>query len=96
VGEATSWVGTVPTTLWIKADDDLSPSELSLAAFRPGMQWVVRVQNADAGMSNYPLPVVGNTARLPWWHINYDVEGPGPNVVNLDALRGMARSQQLP
>jgi hypothetical protein len=70
--------------------------EVAMAAFRPGTQWVVRVQNADAGMSNYPLPVVGNTARLPWWHINYDVEGPGPNVVNLDALRGMARSQQLP
>jgi hypothetical protein len=44
---ATSWVGTIPTTLWIN-DGALSLSGLALPAFRPGTQWVVRVQNADA------------------------------------------------
>ena len=89
---ATSWVGTVPTTLWIN-EDHVSLSGLSLEAFRPGTQWVVDVRNADAGMGRHPLPVVGNTVRLPWKHIRGDVEGPTPEVVNLDELRGMARSQ---
>lgn len=59
-----------------------------------GTQWVVRVQNASAGMSGHPLPIVGDTVRIPWEHIAADPEGPQPEVVNLDALRGMARRQQ--
>jgi hypothetical protein len=55
---------------------------------------VVRVQNVDAGMSGHPLPVVGDTVRIPWQHIAADPEGPKPEVVNLDELRGMARRQQ--
>jgi hypothetical protein len=89
----TNWVGTVPTTLWVN-EDYVSSSGLSLEAFRPGTQWVVRVHNADAGIGRHPLPVVGNTVRLPWKYIKGDVEGPTPEVVNLDELRGMARKQQ--
>jgi hypothetical protein len=88
-----SWVGTVATMLWV-TDDTLSSSGLSLAAFRPGTQWVVRVQNADAAMSHHPLLVVGDTVRIPWEHLAADPEGPKPEVVNLDELRGMARRQQ--
>jgi hypothetical protein len=91
---ATSWVGTVPTTLWVN-DRDLSLSGLSVAAFGPGTQWVVRVRDADAAMSTYPLPVVGDTVWIPWEHISAaDPEDPKPEVVNLDALRGMARSRE--
>ena len=91
---ATSWVGTVPTTLWVN-EDHISSSGLSLEAFRPGTQWVVTVKNADAGMRSYPLPVVGDTVRLPWKQLVGDgVDGPKPEVMNLDVLRGMARRQQ--
>jgi hypothetical protein len=88
-----SWVGTVPTTLWAN-DGNLSSSGLSVEAFQPGTQWMVRVQNTDAGMSAHPLSVVGDTVRIPWEHVAADSEGPKPEVVNLHALRGMARRQQ--
>ena len=74
---ATSWVATIPSTLWINAGD-LSLSGLSLAAFRPGTQWELRVQNADAAMSADPLPVVGDSARIPWEHMNADPKDPRP------------------
>jgi hypothetical protein len=89
---ATSWVGTIPTTLWINAGD-LSFSGLSLGAFQPGTRWVVSVRDADGRMGRYPLPVVGDTARIPWEHINADPKDPKPEAVNLDELRRMARSQ---
>jgi hypothetical protein len=89
---ATNWVGTIPTTLWIN-DRDLSSSGLSLGAFQPGTRWVVRVQNADAAISSFPLPVVGDSVRIPWEYINADPKDAKPEVVNLDELRGMARRQ---
>ena len=91
---ATSWVGTVPTRLWVDEDDDLSSSGLPLAAFRPGTHWVVKVKNADAGIRNYPLPVVGDTVRLPWKQLVGEVDGPKREVVNLEMLRGIAQRQQ--
>ena len=54
----------------------------------------VKVKNADAGMRSYPLPVVGDTVRLPWKHLVGEVDGPKREVVNLDVLRGIAQRQQ--
>ena len=71
----TSWVGTVPTTLWVTGGGVDHPIHGPLRtfgasgpapeAFRPGTQWVVQVRTADAWMTNHPLPVVGNTVRIP-------------------------------
>jgi hypothetical protein len=100
----TSWVGTVPSTLWVTDEVGHHPikrllrmgsssARPSLEAFRPGTQWVVRVQNADAWMGSLPLLVVGNTVRVPKGDFIDDVDGADPKVVDLDALRGMARRQ---
>jgi hypothetical protein len=95
----TSWVGTVPTTLWVDGGVVDHPTDGRLMtvrasgfapeAFRPGTQWVVQVRNADAWMPNHPLPVVGNTVRIPWLAAD-DIDGGDPTVVNLDALRARA------
>jgi hypothetical protein len=65
----TSWVGTVPTTLWVDGGVVDHPTKGRLMtvraagfapqAFRPGTQWVVQVRNADAWMPNHPRPDVG-------------------------------------
>jgi len=62
----TSWVGTVPTTLWVDGGVVDHPTEGRLMtvraagfapeAFRPGTQWVVQVRDVDAWMPNHPLP----------------------------------------
>ena len=102
----TSWVGTVPTTLWFPDDVVHHPPKRllrtvisspwsSLEDFRPGTQWVVRVHNKDGWwMSGRALPVVGNTARVPWGGrvIDY-VDGGNPRKVSLDALRDWAQRQ---
>jgi hypothetical protein len=103
----TSWVGTVPSTLWVTNDVGHRPpkrllrtvvpsSRPSLAAFRPGTQWVVRVRNADAWMSGRALPVVGDIVRIPFERVIVidDVDGADPMQVSLDALRGSARRQE--
>jgi hypothetical protein len=90
---ATNWAGTIPTQLWVNAGA-ISLSGLSLPALRPGTQWVVRVQNADTTMSRYPLPVVGDTVRIPWDYMNADPKDPKPEVVNLDELRSMVWSRE--
>lgn len=91
----TSWVGTVPTTLWVDGGVVDHPTDGRLRtvraagfapeAFRPGTQWVVQVRDADAWMPNHPLPVVGNSVRIPRLAAD-DVDGGDPKVVNLDAL----------
>ena len=101
----TSWVGIVPTTLWITGGVVDHPSDGPLRtvtasgfapeAFRPGMQWVVQVRTADAWMSNHPLPVVGDTVRIPWPAAD-NIDGGDPKVVNLDALRGKAEQWSPP
>jgi hypothetical protein len=95
----TSWVGTVPTTLWVDGGIVDHPTKGRLMtvraagfapqAFLPGTQWVVQVRNADAWMPNHPLPVVGNTVRVPIPAAD-DIDGGDPKVVNLDALRSRA------
>ena len=98
---ATSWVGTVPTTLWVRGGVINHPTKGLLRtvgssgpspeAFRPGTQWVVQIRTADAWMTNHPLPVVGNTVRIPRGiPATDDIDGGDPKVVNLDALRGRA------
>lgn len=101
----TSWVGTVPTTLWVDGGIVDHPTKGRLRtvraagfapeAFRPGTRWVVQVRNADAWMPNHPLPVVGNTVRIPIPAAD-DVDGGDPKVVNLDALRGKAERSSPP
>ena len=101
----TSWVGTVPTTLWVTGGVVNHPtrglvptfgaSGFAPEAFRPGTQWVVQVRNADAWMSNHPLPVVGNTVRFPSLAAD-DIDGGDPKVVNLDVLRGRAERSSPP
>jgi hypothetical protein len=55
---------------------------------------VVRVRNEDAWwMSSQALPVVGNTARVPWGRVIDDVDGANPKKANLDALRDKAQRQ---
>ena len=103
---ATSWVGTVPTTLWVRGGvinhptkgllRTIGSSGPSPEAFRPGTQWVVQVRNADAWMSNHPLPVVGNTVRIPGIPAADDIDGGDPKVVSLDALRGRAERPSPP
>jgi hypothetical protein len=56
----------------------------------PGMS-VGMVSVTAGGGGN--RPVAGDSVRIPWGHINADPDGPKPEVVNLDALRSMARSQ---
>jgi hypothetical protein len=103
----TSWVGTVPSTLWVTNDVGhrppkrllrtvVSSSRPSLEAFRPGTQWVVRVRNVDAWMSGRALPVVGDIARIPFERVIVidDVDGADPMEVSLDALRASARRQE--
>jgi hypothetical protein len=96
-----SWVGSVPSTLWVAFEVDHHPIKRllgigsssyrpSLEAFRPGTQWVVRVRNADAHAID-PLPVVGNTVRIPMKRVVDDVDGADPKKVSLDALRDRAR-----
>jgi hypothetical protein len=103
----TSWVGTVPTTLWVRGGVVDHPTEGLLRtfgasgpspeAFRPGTQWVVQVRNADGWMSPHPLPVVGNTVRIPRGiPAADDVDGGDPKVVSLDALRGGAERWSPP
>jgi len=101
----TSWVGTVPTTLWVTGGVVNHPTDGPLRtvtasgfapeAFRPGTQWVVQVRNADAWMPNHPLPVVGNTVRFPSLAAD-DIDGVDPKVVSLDALRGRAERSSPP
>ena len=101
----TSWVGTVPTTLWVDGGVVDHPTKGRLMtvrasgfapeAFRPGTRWVVQVRNADAWMPNHPLPVVGNTVRFPRLAAD-DIDGGDPKVVNLDALRGKAERSSPP
>jgi hypothetical protein len=101
----TSWVGTVPTTLWVTGGVVDHPSDGPLRtvtasgfapeAFRPGTQWVVQVRDADAWMPNHPLPVVGNTVRIPIPAAD-DIDGGDPKVVNLDALRSRAERWSPP
>jgi hypothetical protein len=101
----TSWIGTVPTTLWVDGGAVDHPTHGRLRtvraagfgpeAFRPGTQWVVQVRNADAWMPNYPLPVVGNTVRIPIPAAD-DIDGGDPKVVNLDALRSRADRSSPP
>jgi hypothetical protein len=101
----TSWVGTVPTTLWVTGGVVDHPSDGPLRtvtasgfapeAFRPGTQWVVQVRDADAWMPNHPLPVVGNTVRIPIPAAD-DIDGGDPKVVNLDALRSKAERWSPP
>ena len=101
----TSWVGTVPTTLWVDGGVVDHPTKGRLMtvrasgfapeAFRPGTRWVVQVRNADAWMPNHPLPVVGNTVRIPIPAAD-DVDGGDPKVVNLDALRDRAERWSPP
>jgi len=101
----TSWVGTVPATLWITGGVVDHPTDGPLRtvgasgfapeAFRPGTRWVVQVRNADAWMSNHPLPVVGNTVRIPWPAVD-DIDGGDSKVVSLDALRGRAERSSPP
>ena len=97
----TSWVGTVPTTLWVTGGVVDHPihgplrtfgaSGFAPEAFRPGTQWVVQIRDADAWMTNHPLPVVGNTVRIPRGiPATDDIDGGDPKVVNLDALRSRA------
>ena len=102
---ATSWVGTLPTTLWVRGGVVNHPTKGLLRtvgssgpspeAFRPGTQWVVQVRTADAWMSPHPLPVVGNTVRIPWPAAD-DIDGGDPKVVSLDALRGRAERSSPP
>jgi hypothetical protein len=103
----TSWVGTVPTTLWVRGGvvdhptkgllRTVGSSGPSPEAFRPGTQWVVQVRNADGWMSPHPLPVVGNTVRIPRGiPAADDVDGGDPKVVSLDALRGRAEMWSPP
>jgi hypothetical protein len=101
----TSWVGTVPTTLWVDGGVVDHPTRGLLRtvraagfapeAFRPGTRWVVQVRNADAWMPNHPLPVVGNTVRIPIPAAD-DIDGGDPKVVNLDALRSRAARSSAP
>jgi hypothetical protein len=101
----TSWVGTVPTTLWVDGGVVDHPTDGPLRtvrasgfapeAFRPGTQWVVQVRNADAWMPNHPLPVVSNTVRIPVPAAD-DIDGGDPKVVNLDALRSRAERSSPP
>lgn len=101
----TSWVGTVPTTLWVDGGVVDHPTKGRLMtvraagfapqAFRPGTQWVVQVRNANAWMPNHPLPVVGNTVRIPIPAAD-DIDGGDPKVVNLDALRSRAGRRSPP
>ena len=94
-----SWVGTVPTTLWVDGGVVDHPTDGPLRtvrasgfapeAFTPGTQWVVQVRDADAWMPNHPLPVAGNTVRIPVPAAD-DIDGGDPKVVSLDALRGRA------
>ena len=44
-------------------------------------------------MSSLALPVVGNTARVPWERVIDNVDGANPMKVNLDALRDRAQGQ---
>jgi hypothetical protein len=103
----TSWVGTVATTLWVRGGvvdhptkgllRTVGSSGPSPEAFRPGTQWVVQVRNADGWMSPHPLPVVGNTVRIPRGiPAADDVDGGDPKVVSLDALRGRAEMWSPP
>jgi hypothetical protein len=101
----TSWVGTVPTTLWVDGGVVDHPTDglvrtvrasgFAPEAFRPGTQWVVQVRNADAWMPNHPVPVVGNTVRIPVPAAD-DIDGGDPKVVSLDALRGRAERRSPP
>jgi hypothetical protein len=101
----TSWVGTVPTTLWVDGGVVDHPTKGRLMtvraagfapqAFTPGTRWVVQVRNADAWMPNHPLPVVGNTVRIPIPAAD-DIDGGDPKVVNLDALRSRAERWSPP
>jgi hypothetical protein len=101
----TSWVGTVPTTLWVDGGVVDHPTDGRLMtvrasgfapeAFTPGTQWVVQVRNADAWMPNHPLPVMGNTVRIPIPAAD-DIDGGDPKVVNLDALRSRAERWSPP
>jgi hypothetical protein len=103
--DPTSWVGTVPTTLWVDGGVVDHPTRGLLRtvraagfapeAFRPGTQWVVQVRDADAWMPNHPLPVVGNTVRIPVPAAD-DVDGGDAKVVNLDALRSRAERWSPP
>jgi hypothetical protein len=100
-----SWVGTVPTTLWVTGGVVNHPTDGRLRtvtasgfapeAFTPGTQWVVQVRDADAWMPNHPLPVVGNTVRISVPAAD-DVDGGDPKVVSLDALRGRAERPSPP
>jgi hypothetical protein len=100
-----SWVGTVPTTLWVDGGVVDHPTDGPLRtvrasgfapeAFPPGTQWVVQVRDADAWMPNHPLPVVGNTVRISVPAAD-DVDGGDPKVVSLDALRGRAERRSPP
>jgi hypothetical protein len=103
----TSWVGTVPTTLWVDGGVVDHPTEGRLMtvraagfapeAFRPGTQWVVQVRDVDAWMPNHPLPVVGNTVRIPRGiPAADDIDGGDPKVVSLDALRSRAERWSPP
>ena len=103
----TSWVGTVPTTLWVDGGVVDHPTKGRLMtvrasgfapeAFGPGTRWVVQVRNADDWMPNHPLPVVGNTVRIPRGiPATDDIDGGDPKVVNLDALRGRAERWSPP
>lgn len=103
---ATSWVGTVPATLWVRGGVINHPTKGLLRtvgssgpspeAFRPGTQWVVQVRNADAWMSPHPLPVVGDTVRILGIPAADDIDGGDPKVVSLDALRGRAERWSPP
>jgi len=100
-----SWVGTVPTTLWVDGGVVDHPTYGRLRtvraagfapeAFQRGTNWVVQVRNADAWMPNHPLPVVGNTVRIPVTAAD-DIDGGDPKVVNLDALRSRAERWSPP
>jgi hypothetical protein len=102
----TSWVGTVPRTLWVRGGvvdhptkgllRTVGSSGPSPEAFRPGTQWVVQVRTADAWMSPHPLPVVGDTVRFPGIPAADDVDGGDPKVVSLDALRRRAERWSPP
>ena len=97
------------TTLWFPDDVVHHPPERllrtvisspwsSLEDFRPGTQWVVRVHNEDGWwMSGAALPVVGNSARVPWEGrvIDY-VDGGNPRKVSLDALRASGSASVVP
>jgi hypothetical protein len=101
----TSWVGTVPTTLWVDGGVVDHPTKGRLMtvrasgfapeAFGPGTRWVVQVRNADAWMPNHALPVVGNAVRIPIPAAD-DVDGGDQKVVNLAALRDRAERWSRP